>query len=235
MLSALERKRKPVVYLALDVAADALAQSVSTLARLTSGFQHVVCHGLLGTYEDCATLLSREDLFHGQDILFLWFGTSITNLPWDAAADLLRRLLCHKHCSAEMLVTVDGCQDLEMINLSYDIPTGQIRSFVRNGLVHANRLLDSEVFNLDDWDFERCFDPQTRDLNLYHVAKKDMTLHVDGQDIPVVKGERVHAITSAKWTVEDVERLSASAGVVIGEKWIGPRANIGTVIPNPPL
>lgn len=48
LLQAFERSAKPIDYYALDLSRDELERTLAELPQ----FQHVACHGLLGTYDD---------------------------------------------------------------------------------------------------------------------------------------------------------------------------------------
>lgn len=182
-------------------------------------FKYVTCHGLLGSYDDCVNLLDYDSAFGAEEVLFLWFGNSITNLPWKTAVDLVHRLLCVKNTRTNLLLPVDGCRNDELIENAYDLPGGQSRLFMRNGLQHANELLGHDVFDSADWDFEGHWDPVESMHSSYHVAKRDLTLLVDGQTLSITKGEKIHGISSGKWDSEIIGRLCKAAGVNIDRQW----------------
>lgn len=226
-LTAVEKRRIPTAYFAVDIAPDSLANSLAQLLENMSSFQYVICHGMLGSYDDCVQLLEDNDAFGGEDVLFLWFGNSITNLPWKTAADLINHLLCTKSRRAKLLLSVDGCRNEELIMSAYDLPGRQSRLFMQNGLIHANAVLDDKVFDCADWDFEGSWDPVSAMHNSYHVAKRNLTVQVDGQIVPFTKGEKLHGIMSGKWDSEIVGRLCEAAGVTLERNWTRPVDNFG--------
>ncbi|PLB51477.1 hypothetical protein P170DRAFT_422488 [Aspergillus steynii IBT 23096] len=227
LLQALHRQKKSIAYFALDVAADSLNHSLSQMTRMLGNSKYISCQGLLGSYEDCMSLLEEEEqrLFRNHRPLFLWLGNSITNMAWETSVNSLRRLL--QYPKSQLLASIDGNENTEAIQLAYDLPDGKIRRFVRNGLNHANRLLGEDVFSESDWDFESKFDAVAKEQRLYHVAKRDLSLKVDGNFLSIAKGEKIHAITSAKWTAVEVDQLCAAAGVVVKSTWIDPFDNFG--------
>lgn len=240
LLQALHRQKKPISYFALDVAAEPLIHSLSQMIGLLGDSQYISCQGLLGSYENCMMLLEEEDeaqrLFQRhhqhhqhQPLLFLWLGNSITNMPWEASVDSLHRLLrCPR---SKLLASIDGNQDTDAIYMAYDPPEGELRRFVRNGLYHANRLLGEDVFEGTDWDYEGVWDPVTTEHRLYHVAKRDLLLTVDGHVVAFSKGQRLHAVTSAKWTASRVQELCAAADVVVKSTWVESVHKFGEYIP----
>ncbi|KAI9366962.1 histidine-specific methyltransferase [Aspergillus egyptiacus] len=235
LLQALQRQQKTITYFALDVAADPLIENLAQLTRLLGrDSEYISCQGLLGSYEDCLMFLEQEheqqQLFRNQRLLFLWLGNSITNMSWESSVDILGRLLRLRYYpDSELLVSVDGNQDVESIRLAYDLPGGQIRRFVRNGLTHANRVLGGEenVFDEEDWEYERSWNEEGREIRGYHVAKRDLVVKVDGNVLAIGKGERIHAVSSAKWTVDEMQKLCSAAGVVIKRSWCEPVYNFG--------
>nr|UBX54568.1 methyltransferase domain [Aspergillus sp.] len=226
LLRALHRQQKSIKYFALDVAADPLIESLAQMTRMLGKSNYISCQGLLGTYEDCMSLLEQDkQLFRNRKLLFLWLGNSITNMTWETSVDSLRRLL--QYPDSELLVSVDGNRNLDTVQRAYDLPDGKIRRFVRNGLTHANRLLGEEVLKEDDWDFESSWDAEGKAQQLYHVAKRDLSLEVDGTILRIMKGEKIHAITSAKWTVNEIQDLCSAAEVDLKRAWIEPVYNFG--------
>lgn len=207
--------------------AKSLVESLAQMTRSLGKSQYISCQGLLGSYEDCMMLLEQEyqELSRNHRLLFLWLGNSITNMTWEASVDSLRRLL--QYPESRLLASVDGNRDLYSIQLAYDLPDGQTRRFVRNGLHHANRLLGEAVFNEDDWDFECSWDAEAKALRIYHVAKEDMSITVDGILMNISKGGKIHAITSAKWTTTEMQQLCFDAGVELKQAWIEPAYNFG--------
>lgn len=226
-LTALEKRRIPTAYFAVDIAPDSLSNSLAQLSENMRGFQYVICHGMLGSYNDCVKLLDNNDAFGAEGVLFLWFGNSITNLPWKTATDLINRLLCTKSRRTKLLLPVDGCRSEELILTAYDLPGGQSRRFMQNGLIHANALLGDEVFDCADWDFEGIWDSVSAMHNSYHVAKRDLTIQVDGQTVSIAKGEKLHGITSGKWDSEIVGLLCKAAGVTVERHWTRSVDNFG--------
>lgn len=226
-LTALEKRRIPTVYFAVDIAPEGLANSLAQLSENMRNFQYVSCHGMLGSYDDCVQLLEDHDAFGAEDVLFLWFGNSITNLPWKTARDLINHFLCTNSRRTKLLLSVDGCRSEELIQTAYDLPDGQSREFMQNGLIHANQVLGDEVFDCADWDFEGSWDPVSAMHNSYHVAKRDLTIQVDGQNVQFTKGEKLHGIMSGKWDRDIVGRLCEAAGVTMERHWTRPVDNFG--------
>lgn len=201
------------------------------MSRFLGKSKYISCQGLLGSYEDCLTLLNEEEgqkllCIRNRHLLFLWLGNSITNMPWEDSVDIVRRMLWSSNSA--LLVSVDGNQNPQSIQMAYDMPDGKNRRFLRNGLTHANLLLDEGVFNAGDWDLEAKWYAEDKEHRAYHVAKREISLTVDGNIVQIAKGEKIHAITSAKWTTEEVERLCEAAGVELEHSWIEPVYNFGT-------
>lgn len=227
LLQALHRQQKSITYFALDVAADSLRQSLCQMIGMLGNSKYISCQGLLGSYEDCMTLLEEGEqrLFRNQPPLFLWLGNSITNMPWETSVGSLQRLL--QYPKSQLLASVDGNQNVEAIRLAYDLPGGENRRFARNAFNHANRLLGEDVFNESDWEFESSWDATAKEQRHYHVAKRDLLITVDGRTLAISKGEKIHGITSAKWTANEVHRLCAAAGVEVKSTWIDRASNFG--------
>ena len=228
ILAALEARHKPVIYFALDVAEDGLRKSLSGMLEQLVTCQYVTCHGLLGTYEDCAELLNGNGVQSSRPTMFLWLGNSIANLTKEVASHLLQNLLHRKGSNIEMLVSIDGCHDSESIASAYDLPGQKSREFVQNGLKNANQVLGNIVFQKNDWDFAGVWEAEVGEHRSYHVAKKAMLLRIDGKDVSIVEGEKLLAITSAKWNFADVTSLCESANLRLSRRWIEGTKHFGT-------
>lgn len=220
ILAALAKRGRQIRYFALDVAMCSLTDCLMRLHRLTQKFDGITVGGLRGTYDDCIALLSQDShVFDDQTITFLWQGNSIANLTREDAASLLSRLIYTSACAAEVLVAADGCQDVSIIKAAYDLPGGQSRTFVQSGLLHANRLMESNLFDIDDWGFEGVWDDGAHEHNTYHVAKRDLILQLGNERIAVAAGQRLHAVVSAKWNLSDINDIRARANLSMACRW----------------
>ena len=88
-------------------------------------------------------------------------------------------------------------------------------SFILNGLLHANRLLGGDAFNLEDWQVIGEYDEVNGRHHACVAPCKDAT--IDG--VVIKAGERVHFEQSFKYSVRETEVLWGTTGFVEGTQW----------------
>lgn len=87
-----------------------------------------------------------------------------------------------------------------------------------NGLKHANEILGSEAFNLNDWQVigEYVYDEEGGRHQAFYSPLRDVT--VLGETVKA--HERVHIEQSLKYSEDGMQKLWAQAGVVETERWM---------------
>lgn len=91
--------------------------------------------------------------------------------------------------------------------------------FLLNGLSHADELLNTACFSDSEWTCSGSYDPIERSWKQYYVARHSSDLCLGSSCIHVDAGEQVLAIGSAKWSENDMRRISKVAGLKIGTIW----------------
>lgn len=184
MLDALEKARKHVTYFALDLDQSEL---VRTLSHVTEGtFQCVQCAGLHGTYDDGLEWLKQpKNASLPKTILSL--GSSIGNFEPEAAAEFIAQFAAELGQHDLMMVGVDGCLDPKKVFAAYNDRDGTTHDFTMNGLLHANRLLGYEAFDMNSWDAVGVYDSVGERHRAFVVPKRDVVV----EGVLVKQGERV--------------------------------------------
>ena len=220
ILSSLHRQGKSVTYYALDVSPAELTHSLKRLKKQYPSGSIIQCHGLLGTYDDGVAWLSRQSKEAVSALTILWLGNSIGNFSPKAASAGLERFCCvGKQLELQFIVGVDSCRDLGLMSRGYDPTKGRTRTFLLNGLSHANEILNVPCFSDNGWTCSGSYDPTEKSWKQYYVAKTRTELGLGSSCICVDAGEQVLAIRSAKWSESDVCRISKAAGLKVGAIW----------------
>lgn len=212
LLRALDDAGKSIDYYALDLSEDELKR---TLAQVPH-YEHIRCHGLLGTYDDGQEWLkSPANLSRQKCILFL--GSSIGNFRRDEASEFLRGFSQVLRPGDSMLIGIDSCYDPGRVYDAYNDSKGVTHQFILNGLLHANRILGEEAFKVADWRVigEYVYDEQGGRHQAWYTPVRDTWAM--GQLVPV--GERVFVERSVKFTSSDREKLWRDSGVVEAGRW----------------
>jgi EasF-like predicted methyltransferase len=192
-----------------------LSELTRTLSAVPSGiFEHVRCHGLLGTYDDGLEWLKLPEN-SAKSTCIMWLGSSIGNLNCEESASFLRRFTSALGPEDSMLIAIDGCLEKDKVYHAYNDQFGKTHEFIRNGLVHANALLGKDVFLQADWDVVGEYDEEAERHQAFYVARKN--LHIDGIDF--LAGEKVRVEESYKYSSIQRERLWEKAGLTEGAVW----------------
>ncbi|KAL9634132.1 MAG: hypothetical protein Q9204_003119 [Flavoplaca sp. TL-2023a] len=206
LLDALELAKKHVNYYALDLSKPELDR---TLSAVPVEYEYVKCHGLLGTYDDALEWLKRSELQQRHKWI-LTLGSSIGNFGRQEAANFLESFANTLDSNDRMLVGLDACQDKQKVFSAYNDRHGKTHDFVRNGLVHANRLLGKAVFKLEDWKVVGEFDELAGRHQAFYTPIKDLV--IDG--VYIKAGEKIRVEESHKYSAVQGSELWQAAGLV---------------------
>lgn len=202
LLRAIEAQGKNIDYYALDLDRNELEQTLQELGP--SGYQHVKCHGLLGTYDDGRAWLSEANNTSKPKAI-LSLGSTIGGLTRAEATKFLREWSGTLQSfgtkgKSQVFIGPDGNTDGATVWNAYNDFAGDNRRFVMNALSHANHDLGYEAFRLPEWTVEGVWDARGKCHNQYVVPLKDMIF----EGTRLQKGERIMVCQSYKW--DHVER-----------------------------
>ncbi|KAI1133761.1 DUF323 domain protein [Nemania abortiva] len=201
LLQAFEDAAKDIDYYALDLSEQELSR---TLAQLPT-FQHVRCHGLLGTYDDGREWLLSPS-YSAKRKCVLHMGSSIGNFSPSDAAFFLRGFTDVLQPQDSLLVGVDSYEE------------GITHEFILNGLQHANEILGEPVFKLEDWKVigEYAYDREGGRHRAFYSPAHDTV--VMGETIKA--HERIQVEESFKYSKGARDRLWKAAGVLETGRWM---------------
>ena len=214
-MQAFEKAGKDIDYYALDLSRPELER---TLSAVEGHYRYVRCHGLFGTYDDGLVWLRRQENIERPKCI-LWLGSSIGNLNRTEAVHFLRSFSSILRDGDTMLIGIDACQDADKVYHGYNDRQGKTHEFVLNGLVHANRLLGQEAFQLKDWKVIGEYDANAGRHQAFYSPLRDVV--VEGSLIKA--GERVRIEESHKYSATQSTKLWQAAGMM-------PRAQFGDML-----
>ncbi|KAL8920830.1 MAG: hypothetical protein Q9208_006002 [Pyrenodesmia sp. 3 TL-2023] len=240
ILSALQRQDKSVTYHALDLSPVALLSSLAVLTETFPRSSCIGCCGLLGSYDDFLAWLAQKPKQLKPPVILLWLGNSIGNLDASDASALLARFgSCMATKGLQFIIGVDGCRDPSQIERCYNPANAVTHEFLMNGLDQANKVLGQSVFRKEEWTCIGFYDTVDTSWKSYYVARRDLELESAESTISIGKGERILAIRSAKWTQNEVEKLSSAGGFRVAKTWkdgdtsYGGRVGMAQAVPGP--
>jgi dimethylhistidine N-methyltransferase len=197
---------EPSRYVAVDIAHDALAWGLASLASRHPGID------LLGVVTDFTRGLDLADELGGGAVTFVYPGSSIGNFP---PADALS-LLCaiRAHCADDasgLLIGVDTKKDVARLEAAYNDADGITAAFNRNILVHVNRILGTR-FDPAAFSHVAFYDPARSRIEMHLEARETQRVVIDGATRTFAAGERIHTENSYKYAPDEFEALLERAG-----------------------
>lgn len=207
LLDAFEARSKNVEYYALDVSLSELQRTFALVD--TQAYKHVTFHGLHGTYDDGFAWITSGGRDRGTTCL-MTLGSSIGNFTPDEATKFLATFTDVLNPADFILVGLDACSDATRILNAYNDSKHVTKQFYRNGLDHANKLLDSHIFQQSNWAVEGSYVAESNKHHAAYVALVDLSTEF----FSVKAGEKVHFEDSHKYRKEDRKRLWHSAGLI---------------------
>jgi dimethylhistidine N-methyltransferase len=204
----------PARYLAVDIAADALAAALPRLAARHPGLEvaGVACDFTRG-------LDLRADLDPVRTTFF-YPGSSIGNFAPGEALAFLGAV--HRHCArfpgSGLLIGVDCPKDRARLVAAYDDALGVTAAFNRNVLLHVNRLTGA---GFDPLAFRHValYDERLARIEMHLEAVHEVTVGLDGVARTFVAGERIHTENSYKYGPAQFRALLERAGFSSVQVW----------------
>lgn len=207
---------QPKQYVAVDISADFLNESLS---RLRGRFNRTE---MLGLGMDFSGALELPDTVHCNKRLFFYPGSSIGNFSPKEAAGFLRRLRaacdCGSGAEGGVLIGIDLVKDEAVLNAAYDDALGVTAAFNLNILRQINRLLDAD-FRIEDWQHKAFFNTEQSRIEMHLLAKANLTVRWRGGQRRFERGESIHTENSYKYTQKSFLALLEQSGFGNARIW----------------
>jgi len=175
----------------------------------------VKCYGLFGTYADGLEWL-KQPQNRDRPYCIMSIGSSIGNFNRKEAAKFLNEYARILQPNDLMLIGLDACQDEEKVFHAYNDRDGLTHEFIRNGLLHANKLLGEEVFRKHDWEIIGEYNCTLQCHQAFYKATRDVRV----EHIKIRAGEEIRVEESYKYSAAQSRELWQQAGLM-------PKASFG--------
>ncbi|MFM9968130.1 MAG: L-histidine N(alpha)-methyltransferase [Burkholderiales bacterium] len=207
---------RPAHYIAVDVSAEFLRESLSELSRQFPDIQMQA----LGMDFSSKLALPRD--VPRKHRLFFYPGSSIGNFAPDDAMRLLANL--RQECSNDggVLLGVDLVKPAAILQPAYDDALGVTAAFNLNVLNHLNRLIGAN-FSIADWRHVALFNPEVSRIEMHLEAKKDVVVNWAGGERRFSSRERIHTECSYKYELLQFRAMLVRAGFRKIEAWTDER------------
>ncbi|MEO8741000.1 MAG: L-histidine N(alpha)-methyltransferase [Casimicrobiaceae bacterium] len=208
LLPALQPRR----YVAVDIAAAAIAPALAQLAPVHPGVE------MIGVVTDFSRRLDLGDAIDAGPVTFFFHGSSIGNCAPLQALDLLKRIRHLCTAGSGLLIGVDTKKDRLRLAAAYDDAVGVTAAFNRNILRHVNAVAQGN------------FDPAAfAHVAFYNDALGRIEMHLEARSRQVVQtafgervfaaGERIHTESSYKYAPTEFGTLLRQAGFADVAVW----------------
>ena len=206
----------PSAYMALDISADHLRQSMAFLqARHPSVPMLGICcdHSQLDALPD-------HPLIRGERRVGFFPGSSLGNFTRDEAIALLRRFR-RLLDGGPLLLGLDQPKSRSRLEAAYNDAAGISAAFAHNLLQRLNKDLDAD-FNPDKFLYEAVWqEPESR-VRMALISKDNQTVSVAGEPWTFSAGQPLVTEYSVKYSSEMARELAKEAGWRWCHRWHDP-------------
>jgi len=205
---------RPGQYVAVDISADFLRNSLSQLQRDFPQLE------MLGVGIDFSSGLRLPDAVSRDNRLFFYPGSSIGNFTPEQALTFLTgiRAQCAGRLGGGLLIGVDLLKSETLLQAAYDDALGVTAAFNLNLLNNVNALIGSD-FAVRDWRHVALFNTAASRIEMHLEARRELGVRWPGGARAFPQGQRIHTENSYKYALTDFKALLVRAGFQRIQAW----------------
>jgi dimethylhistidine N-methyltransferase len=218
LLAALDR---PATYVPIDVAADQLADTATTLREAFPGLEVLP---VLGDYTRPLTIppsARASDGTPGRTVVF-FPGSTIGNFEPEDARAFLGNLARLAGDNALLLLGADGNANHTELLRAYDDSDGVTAAFNLNVLAHVNATHDA-TFNLDGFAHRAVWNARRSRVEMHLVSRRDQVVDIAGEAIFFGAGESIITEHCYKHSPAMLEHLLVASGWRVTDTYVDPQ------------
>jgi dimethylhistidine N-methyltransferase len=207
---------EPAAYVPIDVAHTHLERSARALADRYPGIEVLpVCADFTGHFD-----LPRSARPARRRVIF-FPGSTIGNFGPEAATELLGRIAALGGPKVGVLVGVDLEKDASLLEPAYNDRQGITAAFNLNLLARINRELAAD-FPLDGFRHHAFYNRPLSRIEMHLISLDAQTVHIGDCAVAFEAGETIRTECSYKYSLDQFQRLAATAGLQIKDVWTDP-------------
>ena len=212
------RRKAPITYCPIEISQAALDSAKRALADIDA----LKIRAIGGEYIPGLELAMRQRA-PGARALVLFLGSSLGNFEPLAAFRFLRSIRRLLKPGDALLLGADLEKPESRLIAAYDDALGVTAAFNLNLLVRINRELDAD-FRLEHFRHRARYDRDRRNVEMHIESTRDQTVHVAAGAFTVsfVAGETIHTENSHKYSLSELDTLTASSGFRRIDRWCDP-------------
>ncbi|SIN63398.1 dimethylhistidine N-methyltransferase [Parasphingorhabdus marina DSM 22363] len=195
----------PSAYVPIDISGEFLSASSDDLQER---FPELPIHPLEA---DFMHPLQLPDDVAGLPKLGFFPGSTIGNMVARTSVDLLRSMRETLGQSAYLLIGFDRIKDEDMLVAAYDDSAGVTAEFSLNLLHRINRELNADI-PVGDFAHVAVWNDLYARIEIFLEARSDVSFAVEGHDVRMQAGERIHIENSHKYGLRDARLMLRAAG-----------------------
>jgi L-histidine Nalpha-methyltransferase len=207
----LERLR-PAAYVPVDISGEHL---VAQARALHQDFPSLDVFPTCADYS--ATFALPAPIRHKRRLGF-FPGSSIGNFDPAGAETFLANANVTLGSGSRLLIGVDRKKDVDVLENAYNDSLGVTAEFNRNVLQHINDRLGAD-FDPGAFEHEARYDAALGCIQMFLRSLVDQTAHIDGVEIRIGAGERIHTENSFKYDPDQFLALARRSGFEPVQWW----------------
>jgi len=210
----LDRLPNVETYVPVDISSGQLEASA---ARLATEYPHVQIRPVCADFtRDLRGRLPA--LVPGAACVF-FPGSTIGNLQYAEAAEVLRRTAALIGSGGGLLIGIDLAKDAEIVERAYNDSKGVTARFNRNILSHLNDRLGSD-FDPDQFDHRAIYNRTDDRVEMYLVSKCRQNVRLNGTVISLGEDEAIRTEYSYKYPLDSFRSVTDAAGFDTKRVWL---------------
>jgi L-histidine Nalpha-methyltransferase len=213
LLAAAAHRKIEVVYMPLDVSADALDTACQSIA---DAFPEVFIEPVVVNYVDNPPQLEEFD----GATLALYLGSSIGNFMPEESRTILRNLSSQLRSGDSLVLGTDLVKDESTLVAAYDDNEGVTRAFNLNILNRLNKELRAD-FDLEGFQHRVRWNPAESRIEMHLESVRDQKVLIADAELELQfsKGETIHTENSYKFSNTGLSALLLSSEFKVENTW----------------
>lgn len=203
---------QPKSYVPMDISKKHLFQSASSLAKNYPWLEvHAICVDYAGPW-------NLPPGLKGKNRIAFFPGSSIGNLTFEEAVDLLKRIGRLVGNDGGLLIGVDLIKDIGVLEAAYNDQQKVTAAFNKNLLVRLNRELGAN-FQVDRFKHLAFYNQELERIEMHLVSEVNQVIRISNELIHIKAGETIHTENSHKYSISGFHRLAQCAGFKPVKVW----------------
>lgn len=209
----LDQLQSPHAYVPVDIAGDHLRDACKHLACAYPGLP------IAAVFADFTFDFKLPTSIMPARRRTIYFpGSTLGNFTNEQARRLLARMLALAQADGSILVGIDLCRDIGMLQRAYDDAAGVTAQFNLNALRHINRELGAD-FDLESFEHAALWLADQSRMEMHLVSTREQIVHLGGARVHIARGEHLRTEYCHKYTLNGFSQLAWQAGLEIAHTW----------------